>query len=281
MTRVHPPLQRCIRSPRMPHRLTAVLLLVLTWAGVARAQTADSILRDVGFDQHLGQQVPLDLTFRDESGQPVPLGRYFDKPVILTLVYYDCPMLCTLTLNGLTSALKVLSLDAGKEFNVVTVSFSPQETPTLAAAKKETYLKQYTRPGAAQGWHFLTGDAGAIGRLTQAVGFRYAYDPAQQQYAHATGIVVLTPAGRIARYFFGVEFSPKDLRLGLIEASADKIGTPVDQLLLYCFHYDPSTGRYSAVVMNIVRVAAVATVLILGAFMMVMFLRDRATHQRA
>ncbi len=276
-----PPVHRGTCSRGCPHRLAVILLLALTWGAVARAQTADSILRDVGFDQHLGEQLPLDLIFHDETGHLVPLGRYFDKPVILALVYYDCPMLCTLTLNGLSSALKVLSFDVGKEFNVVTVSFNPQETAALAAAKKETYLKHYSRPGAAQGWHFLTGDADAIERLTRAVGFRYAYDPAHKQYAHAAGLVVLTPAGRIARYFFGVEFSPKDLRLALIEASAEKIGTPVDQLLLYCFHYDPSTGKYSAVVMNIVRVAAVATLLLLGTFMLGMFLRDRVKHQRA
>ena len=262
-------------------RHTVVVLLAILCVSSVRAQTAaDHVLHDVGFDQHLGEPVPLDLGFRDESGQAVQLSQYFgSKPVILALVYYECPMLCTLTLNGLVSALKVLSFDAGKEFEVLAVSFNPNESPALAAAKKATYLQQYKRPGAAQGWHFLTGEEGAIERLTQAVGFRYVYDPAQQQYAHAAGIVVLTPEGRIARYFFGVEFSPKDVRLGLIEASANKIGTPVDQLLLYCFHYDPSTGKYGAVVMNIVRAAGVLTVFVLGTFMTVMFLRDRAKHQ--
>ncbi len=265
----------------LAHWLTVVAVLAGAGLGTATAQTAaDRVLQEVGFDQRLGDLVPLDLTFRDESGQPVRLSEYFGRrPVILALVYYECPMLCTLTLNGLASALKVLSFDVGKEFEVVTVSFNPQETPALAAAKKASYLQQYKRPGAAAGWHFLSGEESAIERLTQAVGFRYVYDPVQKEYAHATGIILLTPQGRIARYFFGVEFSPKDLRLGLIEASHNTIGTPVDQLLLYCFHYDPGTGKYSAVAMNIVRVAGVVTVLVLGTFMTVMFLRDRAKPQ--
>lgn len=266
---------------RSAHWLTVVVVLAGAGLGAARAQTAaDRVLHAVGFDQHLGEMVPLDLVFRDESGQAVRLSQYFGRrPVILALVYYECPMLCTLTLNGLISALKVLSFDVGKEFDVLAVSFNPNETPALAAAKKASYLQHYKRPGAVEGWHFLTGDEPAIQRLTQAVGFRYVYDPVQKEYAHATGIVILTPQGNIARYFFGVEFSPKDLRLGLIEASVNKIGTPVDQLLLYCFHYDPSTGKYSAVAMNIVRVAGVVTVLVLGTFMTVMFLRDRTRLQ--
>lgn len=259
--------------------LSIAMLWVVTVAA-ATTNATDSqpppILRDVGIDQHLDQQVPLDLVFHDETGQAVQLGQYFgSKPVILALVYYECPMLCTLTLNGLASALKVLSFDVGNQFNVVTVSFNPRETPALAAAKKKTYLERYGRAGAEQGWHFLTGDAANIARLTQAVGFRYVYDAEQKQYAHAAGITLLTPQGRIARYFFGVEYSPRNLRLGLIEASHNQIGSPVDQLLLYCYHYDPTTGKYGAVAMNMVRVGGVLTVLALGGFVIIALRRER------
>jgi protein SCO1/2 len=266
----------------MKRSLTAGLLVLLVGALPAHAQpeqTQDAILRDVGIDQHLNEQVPLDLTFHDETGQSVQLGTYFGaKPVILALVYYECPMLCTLTLNGLVSALKVLSFDAGNQFNVVVVSFNPAETPSLAAAKKATYLKSYKHPGAEAGWHFLTGDEANIKRLVAAVGFRYRYVPERKQFAHAAGITVLTPSGKIARYFFGVEYAPRDLRLGLVEASNEKIGSPVDQLLLYCFHYDPVTGKYGAVVMNIIRLGGVLTVLVLGGAMLIMWRRDRSRH---
>lgn len=219
-------------------------------------------LKEVGIDQNLDGQVPLDLMFRDESGNSVRLGDYFDegKPVILTLVYYECPMLCTLVLNGLTSALRTLSFDVGRQFEIVTVSFDPKETPELAAGKKETYIEAYRRPGAENGWHFLTGEPAAIESLARSVGFRYRYDPQVAQFAHAAAIMVLTPKGRIARYFYGVEYAPRDLRFGLIEAAEERIGSPVDQLLLYCFHYDPSTGKYSAAVLNIVRLAGAMTV---------------------
>lgn len=238
-----------------------------------------AILRQVGIDQRLNEPLPLDLTFRDEEGHDVQLGHYFGRrPVILALVYYECPMLCTLTLNGLVSALQVLSFNAGDEFEVVVVSFNPAETPALAAAKKATYLERYGRAGSANGWHFLTGDAAAIQRLTAAVGFRYAYVPEQRQYAHAAGITVATPEGRIARYFFGVEFAPRDLRLGLVEASQNRIGSAVDQLLLYCFHYDPATGKYGAIVLNMVRLGGAVTVLALATFMAVMWRRD---HRQA
>jgi protein SCO1/2 len=257
----------------------AALLLCIATAASA-TETRPAVLEDVGIDQRLNEQVPLDLVFRDESGAPVRLGTYFgSKPVILSLAYYECPMLCTLVLNGLASALKVLSFDAGKEFEVVTVSFNPADTPALAAAKKQTYLKAYGRPGAAAGWHFLTGDAAAIEQLTRAVGFRYKYVPEQQQFAHAAGIMVLTPQGKLARYFYGVEFSPRDLRLGLIEAAQNKIGTAVDQLLLFCFHYDPATGKYGAIAMGSVRAAGVLTVLALATFLTVMLRRDRARRR--
>jgi protein SCO1/2 len=220
--------------------------------------------------------LPLDLIFSDEAGQAKPLRQNFgEKPAILSFVYYECPMLCTQVLNGQLESLKTLSFDVGKQFHVITVSFDPGETPALAAAKKEIYLKQYSRAGAEAGWHFLTGDTAAIRRLTQAVGFRYQYDPATDQFAHASGIMVITPQGKIARYFYGIEYSPRDLRLALVEASENKIGSPVDQLLLYCFHYDPALGKYGLVIMNVLRLAGIATVLALGTFMLVMFRRDR------
>lgn len=253
---------------------TATFVLL---AGALAAQTAlPPPLRDVGIDQRLNARIPLELGFRDESGAPVALRSYFGRrPVVLALVYYECPMLCTMVLNGLLKSLRAINLDAGRDFEVVTVSFDPGETPELAAAKKQSYVERYGRPTGAAGWHFLTGEEEAIRKLTQAVGFRYKYDPATNQFAHASAIMVLTPDGRLARYLYGIEYAPRDLRLALVEASAGKIGTPVDQVLLYCFHYDPATGRYSLLIMNIIRAAGVATVLALGLFMVVMFRRDR------
>jgi len=236
-----------------------------------------AVLKDVAFEQKLGGTVPLDATFRDETGAAVQLGDLLHgRPAILALVYYECPMLCTLTLNGLAGALEMLKLDAGRDFEIVTVSFEPKETPDLARAKKATYLQRYKRPTAAAGWHFLTGDAAAIARLTESVGFKYVWDPAAQQYAHATGIVVLTPDGHIARYFYGVEYPPKDLRLGLVEAADGKIGNVVDQVLLYCFHYDPATGKYGASVIRLIRLAAVLVLVALGGFLTVSLRREKA-----
>lgn len=263
---------------RLGTALWSAGLVLALGAGVSIAAESDKpdVLRQVDFVQRLDTQLPLDLTFRDESGQTVPLRTYFeDKPVILSLAYYECPMLCTLVLNGLTSALRALSFDIGKQFEVVTVSFDPSETAELAAAKKASHLKDYRRPGSEAGWHFLTGDEASIRALTEAVGFRYAYDPATKQYAHAAGIIVATPQGRLSRYFYGVEFAPRDLRLGLIEAANGKIGTLVDQLLLYCFHYDPSTGKYSAVALNSIRAGGLLTVALLGSFIFVMLRRER------
>jgi len=238
-------------------------------------------LRGVGIDQRLDQQVPLDLVFNDENGRAVTLGSLLHgKPVILNLVYYRCPMLCTLVLNGLLSAMKALPFDAGKEFDVFTVSFDPEDTPALAAQKKATYLEQYRRPGAAEGWHFLVGDETSIRPLMEAIGFRYAWDPEARQYAHASGLVVLTPGGRLSHYFYGVEFAPRDLRLALVEASSERIGSVVDQLLLFCFHYDPATGRYSRVALNAVRAGGILTLAALGAFLVVMLRRDRAQARR-
>jgi protein SCO1/2 len=222
---------------------------------LARAEsTLPPQLRSVGFDQKLNQQVPPDLPFLDETGAPVKLGDYFtDKPVILVLAYYRCPMLCTEVLNGLTKAMLDVPFQPGRDYRVVTVSFDPREKPGLAAAKKQTYVDRYGRPGAAEGWHFLTGEPDAIRKLTDAVGFRYVYDEKLDQYAHASGIMVLTPGGKISRYFYDINYAGRDLRLGLVEASQNKIGSPVDQVLLFCFHYDPRAGKYGAAIMNIVR----------------------------
>jgi protein SCO1/2 len=229
-------------------------------------------LKNVGIEQRLDEQIPPDLTFRDETGKSVQLGDYFGKkPIILNLVYYQCPMLCGEVLSGLESALRVLKFDVGKEFDVLTVSFDPKETPEMAAAKKTEYLKRYGRPGADQGWHFLTGPASSIDVLTKAAGFQYQYDPKTGQFAHSTAIMVLTPEGKISQYYYGVEFAPKDLRLGLIQASDSKIGTVVDQVLLYCYHYNPDTGKYGAVISRVLQLAGGATVLILGTFLIVMF----------
>ena len=261
-------------------RRTVLASILAASASVAIAQPAQekpAALREVGYDQRLGEQVPLDLTFRDEAGRPVSLRSLFrGRAVVLSLVYYECPMLCTLTLNGLGSALSILTFDVGKDFDVVTVSFEPKETAALAAAKKKTYLARYRRPGAEEGWHFLTGDAPAVAALTSAVGFRYAWDAETRQYAHPAGLVILTPDGRIARYMYGVEYAPRDLRLALVEASQRRIGNPVDTVLLYCYRYDPMRGRYAASVLRLVRLGGVVTVLGLAAFVLVSLRRERA-----
>jgi protein SCO1/2 len=233
------------------------------------------LLENVGIDQRLGDRIPLDLEFNDENGTRVRLGDFFgNKPVILTLVYYTCPMLCNQVLNGLTSGLDVVSFDIGRDFEVVTVSFDPREKPELARNKKETYMQWYKRPGAAQGWHFLTGDKASIDKLTEAAGFHYKYDQSTNQFIHASGIMIATPDGTLARYFYGIEYAPKDLRLGLVEASEKKIGNPVDRLLLYCYHYDPAAGKYGAVVMNILRLSGAVT--IAGVVLMLWFMRRRS-----
>ena len=239
-------------------------------------------LKNVGIEQHLNEKIPPELTFQDENGKAVRLADYFGKkPTILNLVYYQCPMLCSEVLSGLESALRVLKFDVGNQFDVLTVSFDPRETPAMATAKKAEFLKRYGRPGAEQGWHFLTGPQSSINALTKAAGFQYEYDPTSGQFAHTTAIMVLTPEGRIAQYYYGVEFAPKDLRLGLIQASENKIGNLVDQVLLYCYHYDPATGKYGAVVMRILRLAGAATILTLGLFMIVMFRKGSLTRSGA
>jgi protein SCO1/2 len=230
------------------------------------------LLKQVSIDQKLNQSIPLDLTFRDEDGRTVALGQFFDqKPVILTLVYYNCPMLCTQVLNGVESSLKELSTDIGNQYDVVTISIDPTESHVLAKTKKEMYVGMYGRPGAAQGWHFLTGDEPQIKQLADAVGFRYAYDPDTKQFAHASAIMLLTPEGKISRYFYGIQYPTRDLRLGLVEASEGKIGTPVDQVLLFCYHYDPATGKYGLLISHVIQAGGALTVLIMGIGMLILF----------
>jgi protein SCO1/2 len=237
------------------------------------------ILSKIAIEQRIGHQVPADIPFVDETGRQVTLGNYFGRrPVILALVYYECPMLCTQVLNGLVSALGVLNFEAGREFDVVAVSFNPKEGPGLASQKKAAYIERYGRPQAAGGWHFLTGSQASITRLTEAVGFKYEYDPKIGQFAHGAAIEVLTPKGTIAKYFYGIEYSPRDLRLGVIEAADEHLGTIIDDVLLFCYHYDPSTGKYGADILALVRTGAVATVLAFAVFLTVSLRRDHA-HQ--
>ena len=233
-------------------------------------------LGKVAFEQRLNEQLPLDLPFKDEAGHSVKLGDYFGrKPVVLALVYYECPMLCTQVLNGLESALRVIHESIGQEFDVVTVSFDPRETPVLAAGKKKAYLERYQRSSAEQGWHFLTGDQASIDALTDAAGFNYYWDEASHQFAHASGIVIATPTGKISRYFMGIEHSPRDVKFALIESSHEKIGTLAERLLLYCYHYDPTKGNYGFVAMRAVRIGGAVTILALVGFVFVSIRRDQ------
>lgn len=234
------------------------------------------ILKEVRIDQKLDGAVPMDLQFSDEQGREVTLGQYFGKrPVVLALVYYECPMLCTQVLNGLFSSMEPLRIDAGREFDVVVVSFDPGETPAMALAKKTGYVKHYERPTAEAGIHFLTGRQASIDTLADAVGFRYVYDEAIDQYAHPAAVTVLTTQGKVSKYLYGVEFAPMDFRLAVTSAGEGQIGTLVDQALLYCFHYDPATGKYSVAIMTFVRIGAVLTLVGLGAFVLVHLRRDR------
>ena len=244
----------------------------------APVQEKSEILKKIGIDQKIGQQIPLDLPFKDEHGQSVTLRQFFGgrKPVVLALAYYQCPMLCTQVLNGMTGALKTLSLDAGKDFDVVVVSIDPKDNFRLAANKKLTYVEHYGRPESAGGWHFLTGAESAIAPLAEALGFRYVYDANIKQYAHGAAIYVATPSGVVSRYLLGIDFAPRDLRLALVEASNNALGSVVDRVLLLCYHYDPATGKYGAATLNAVRVGFIATV---GAFLTFLFIslkRERA-----
>jgi protein SCO1/2 len=240
------------------------------------------ILGKIGIDQRLNEQVPLDLPFVDEHGRDVKLGDYFGKrPVILAMVYYECPMLCTQVLNGAVSALGVVKFNAGKEFDVVVVSINPKEGPGLASQKKQSYVDRYKRAGTEQGFHFLTGRQESIDRLAQAVGFRYEFDEKTGLYAHGAGIEILTPRGVISRYFYGIEYAPRDIQFGLIEASEQKIGSPIDDVLLLCYHYDPTTGKYGVVAIDAVRIGGVATVLAFLTFLFVSLRRERAAAKQA
>src|SRR5579864_5456396 len=269
-------------SAKKSFAICALGLALLALPSVSKAQFPDptqgigvrpELLKDVGVDQKLNESIPLGLTFRDEHGQTVQLSKYFvsGKPVILSLVYYSCPMLCTQVLNGLDRSMEQIPLTIGKDFNVVTVSIDPTEKPVLAEAKQALYTGMYGRPGAAAGWHFLVGEDSQIKQLANAVGFHYAYDPDSHQYAHASVIMVLTPEGKISRYFYGISYPDRDLRLGLVEASEGKIGSPVDAILLYCYHYDPHTGKYGLLVSRMIQLGGIATVVIGGICLIVLF----------
>ena len=236
-------------------------------------------LKEVTFKQRLNEQLPLDASFRDENGRAVTLGEYFGgtKPVVFAFVYYQCPMLCTQVMNGISSSLKALPFEPGEDFDVVLVSFDPRDTPATAAEKKRTHLKYWSVEYTAPAWHFLTGDEATIKRVTAAAGFNYKWDEATQQFAHVSGLLVLTPDGRFARYFYGVEYSPRELRMALVESGQGHIGSPIDELLLFCFHYDPESGRYGVIVMNLIRIVGVLTVASIAAFMLMTRRRDPRT----
>ena len=275
-------LRTSLRGAVAARHLAYFVLLVaaLLFPSIASAQLDDPIqnigvrpelLKDVGVDQKLNQSIPLNLTFNDEHGNPVVLRQFFgNKPVILSLVYYSCPMLCTQILNGLDESLKNISLDLGKDYTVVTLSIDPTERPVLASAKHELYTGMYGRPGGAAGWHFLTGEESQIKQLAAAVGYRYAYDPQSKQYAHASVIMLLTPSGKISRYFYGIKYSARDLRLGLVDASNGKIGTPADAVLLFCYHYDPATGKYGLIISRVIQLAGVLTILLVGGLILIL-----------
>lgn len=259
------------------------LSLWLSLVPLARAHDASRPipLRDVEFDQKLDSQVPLDLSFTDERGAPVQLHQYLrGKPIILNFVYYKCRDLCPLLLDGIVRTLRSVSFDIGDEFDVLTVSIDPSDTAALAAAQKKDFIGRYGRAGSERGWHFLTGEEATIRILAEAVGFHYSFDSKTGEFAHAAGIVLLTPAGKTSRYFYGIEFSPRDVRLGLVEAAEGKIGTAIDQLLLFCYHYDPVTGKYGPFVTNLVRLGGLITVIALGGFILWMLRRER-THAGA
>lgn len=244
---------------------------------VQQQNTRPQIFEKVGIDQRLGNALPLDAKFLDESGKPVKLEQYFhrQRPVLLALVYYNCPMLCNQVLNGMTSALGVLKFNAGQEFDVLAISFDPRENPVQALEKRALVIERYRRPGADAGMHFLTGKPEAIKAVTEAVGFRYTWDETTKQFAHASALVLLTPEGKVTQYYYGIEYSPRDMRLGMIEASQERIGNVADELMLYCYHYDPMTGKYGAVIMNVLRVSAVLTLMVIGGFVAVSLRREK------
>ena len=265
--------------------------LILVWAFAASAWAQDdSLLAErhlpaeleaVKFEQRMGAQLPLDAAFIDDAGRSVQLNQYFGsstqtKPVVLSLVYYECPMLCQLSLSGLAASLKPVDFNVGEEFEVVVLSIDEGETPEMAAVAKDIAIKRYGREATAEGWHFLTGKAAEIRRVAEAVGFNFQYDPETDQYAHSAGIVLLTPEGKTSRYLFGIEYAPRDVRLGLVEASQSQIGSAIDQVLLFCLRYDPSTGKYSAAVLNLTRVAGGLTALALALFVIALLRREKS-----
>jgi len=282
MTRAKKQFSRIGAQARALAVLAAFLLLPASASGQAdplpvmqNPTGRPEVMKNIGLDQRLDAQVPLDLKFRDEHGSRVTLSQFFGaRPVVLALVYYQCPMLCTFVLNGLLTSAKHLSFQMGKEYEVVTVSIDPTETPVLAEAKHTMYAGLYGRPGAVSGWHFLTGEEPAIRQLAASVGFRYIYDKESQQYGHASGIMVLTPQGRVSRYFYGIEYPPRDLRFALVEASGGRIGSAVDQILLTCFHYDPMTGKYGLVISRVIRLAGIATIVAIGGLVFVLRRRE-------
>jgi protein SCO1 len=272
--------------------MLTVLCVLALFSSAARAQMIGAPdtkrvkppgLEHVGIDQRLNEQVPADLEFQDEQGKAVKLGEYFKdgRPVVLNLVYYQCPMLCGEVLQGISAAAKVLKFTPGKEYEIVTISIDPRENSVMAAEKKANFMKRLGRPGAEAGWHFLVGKKPQIDRLADSIGWHYQYDPKSDQFAHAAGIVLVTPTGRIAQYYYGVEYSARDLRLGIIEASQNKIGTLADEVTLYCYHYDPRTGKYGPMITNIVRLGGVLTIVVLGGFLAVMFRREGGRSKSA
>lgn len=268
--------------------LTTILVLIHLpanaqfWQQPEREKLSGATLsREITIEQKLNAQVPLNLTFRDETGRQVQLKQYFGKkPVLLTLVYYECPSLCGLVLQGLLKSLRVVNYTPGDQFEIVTVSINPKETPQLAAAKKQNFLKEYGRLDAAKGWHFLTGEETQIGKLADSVGFQYVYDPKSGQFAHAAGIMLLTPSGKVARYFYGIEYSPRDLRLGIMDASQGKVGSPVEKVILFCYQYDPTTGKYSLAIIRVIQLAGVLTMLVLGGFITTQFYREKSARKQ-
>lgn len=262
--------------------LIGSLAVVHAPAALASADTPalPARFQGIGIEQKLNQPIPLDTVFRDESGAAVPLRAFFgQKPVLLVLAYYRCPMLCSQVLSGVVAGLRPLSLQPGRDFEIVAISFDPGDSPAEAAAKRNHYAHSYSSKAGTEGWHFLTGTESSIQALTQAVGFHYRWDPVNKMFIHASGIMILTPEGRLARYLYGVEYEPKDLKLGLIESSHNRIGSPVDQILLFCYHYDPKTGKYGAVVMNILRLSAVLLLLVMGVALFALWRRDLREHR--
>jgi protein SCO1/2 len=278
-----------LRGPRESKRIKTfafirvyswlVLVSVTVFAQTQNSQTAwqPAALRNVAIEQKMGAQVPLDIPFTDEAGRAVTLREYSGKPVILALVYYQCPSLCNMVLNGIVRSARSLKMTAGNEFDVVAVSFDPHETPEMASAKKTAYMKEYERPGSERGWHFLTGSEASSRTLADAVGFHYAYDALTNQYAHASAIIILTPEGRTSQYFYGIEYPARDVRLALVEASHNRIGSAIDQVMLYCYHWDPARGKYGMVIQNVLRIAGLLTLFSLLTFMLIMFRRDFRT----